>query len=431
MWIELINFTKYKNWKSIFACGFFLLFLSMPYVSQASSDEALVLRIGNYEKNIPYKTYSEWFSFSPSLSINSSYVSEIENTDFCKQKSFFCNLTMTEKLKMHLKKESNASIDKEKIEKILKAISQEVNQDPVEAIFKIENGKLSLLVADQKGLTIDLDQSEKILIELLKNNTAEKNKPINLPVREIEPEIKATDIDTLRINSLLGEGISDFRGSPLSRIHNIEVATKKYNGLLIRPEQEFSFVEALGPVDEEHGYLPELVIKQDKTEPEFGGGICQVSTTAFRAAIYSGLKIIARKNHAYPVSYYNPQGMDSTIYIPKPDLKFRNNTPGFILVQTKIEGTKLIFSFWGTDDGRKVEINGPTILEKNSDGSMKTIFTQKVTNANGTEIINDDFKSLYASPSKYPHPGTEKLTSKPDDWSKKQWELYKKTNNLS
>ena len=203
------------------------------------------------------------------------------------------------------------------------------------------------------------------------------------------------------IETLIGQGKSDFKGSTRSRIHNIKTALTRYDGLLIAPGEEFSFVENLGEVDGEHGYLPELVIKNDKTEPEFGGGICQVSTTAFRAAIYSGLEITARKNHAYPVSYYNPQGMDATIYVPKPDLKFINNTPGYILIQTEIEGTQLTFNFYGTNDGRKVEVDGPHILERNSDGSMKTAFTQKVLDENGKEIINETFSSFYDSPNKY------------------------------
>ena len=172
--------------------------------------------------------------------------------------------------------------------------------------------------------------------------------------------------------------------------------------------------------------MPELVIKNGATEPEFGGGICQVSTTTFRAAIYSGLKITARRNHAYPVSYYNPQGMDSTVYVPQPDLKFINNTPRYILIQTKIEGTILTFDFYGTDDGRKTTVDGPTITERQPDGSMKATFTQHVADASGKEFINDVFNSSYKSPYLYPHPGGITLTVKPSNWSKDQWKAYQK-----
>ena len=200
--------------------------------------------------------------------------------------------------------------------------------------------------------------------------------------------------------------------------------------MLIKPGEEFSFIKTLGPVDESTGYLPELVIKTDKTVPEFGGGMCQVSTTAFRAALNSGLKVTARTNHAYPVVYYNPQGLDATVYIPNPDLRFINDTPNYILIQTKIVGTQLFFDFYGTSDGRQTKIIGPQVLEKNDDGSMKTVAYQEVSDANGNLIRKDTFKSNYKSPSLFPHPGEEKITEKPSDWSVKQWKEYKKANGI-
>jgi vancomycin resistance protein YoaR len=197
--------------------------------------------------------------------------------------------------------------------------------------------------------------------------------------------------------------------------------------VLIAPGEEFSFVDRLGPVDGEHGYLPELVIKNNRTEPEFGGGICQVSSTFFRAAFNSGFKITERRNHAYPVQYYRPYGMDATIYIPKPDLKFRNNTSGYVLLQPKVEGFNLIVQAFGSNDGRSVTIDGPHILERRDDGGMRTLFTQTVKDASGETIIEDNFFSNYKSPSLFPHPGEEVLTVKPKDWSEREWKEYLRT----
>jgi vancomycin resistance protein YoaR len=292
----------------------------------------------------------------------------------------------------------------------------------------MEDGKVSVFALSKNGIELDREKSLKIIFNYFKNNI--NTGEIRLAYAEIPPEVTTDSIDNLGIKNLIGEGTSNFAGSPKNRIHNIHVGAKKFNGILIKPGEEFSFIKTLGPVDESTGYLPELVIKTDKTVPEFGGGMCQVSTTAFRAAIYSGLKITARRNHAYPVSYYNPQGMDATVYIPNPDLRFKNNTPGHILIQTKIEGTKLIFDFFGTDDSRQTNITGPKITERNSDGSMKATFTQEVSDKDGNQIIKDIFNSAYDSPSKYPHPGEELLTKKPSDWSDNEWKKYKKTHNL-
>jgi hypothetical protein len=97
-------------------------------------------------------------------------------------------------------------------------------------------------------------------------------------------------------------------------------------------------------------------------------------------------------------------------------------------VQSSIENdTELVFRFYGTKDGRAITIDGPHILQSNPDGSMKTVFSQLVTDATGASIINDSFWSNYKSPSLFPHPGEEPIyTTKPQGWSEKQWSEYKK-----
>ncbi len=346
---------------------------------------------------------SSWLSEKVFLNYAKNYNSEIENPDLCAYyKSLSCELSFNARKENHIRKESTLLINTDLLKKSLSALATRVNKDPIDARLKIEDGKVSAFSLSEKGISLDENKSAKAIIDYLKNSS--ESQMLALPYQEINPKIGENSADSMGINTLIGEGHSDFRGSSKNRITNIKIATNKFNGVLIKPGEEFSFINTLGPVDAEHGYLPELVIKQDKTEPDYGGGICQVSTTAFRAAIYSGLEITARQNHAYPVSYYNPQGMDATVYIPRPDLKFINNTPGYILIQTKIEGTILTFQFYGTSTGQTVKIIGPIILERNPDGSMKTTFTQQIYDKDNHLSKETVFKSNYESPNKYPHP---------------------------
>jgi vancomycin resistance protein YoaR len=142
------------------------------------------------------------------------------------------------------------------------------------------------------------------------------------------------------------------------------------SGIVIKPDEVFSTVQALGTIDNTTGYLPELVIKGDRTIPEFGGGLCQVSTTLFRAALDAGLPITERQNHSRRVSYYEKDergvfigpGLDATIYDTGPDLKFLNDTGNPILVISYVVGSKITFELYGTRDGRTSEIIGPTAL---------------------------------------------------------------------
>jgi vancomycin resistance protein YoaR len=233
-------------------------------------------------------------------------------------------------------------------------------------------------------------------------------------------EVREDNLDQLGINELISTGWSDAAGSPKNRIHNYTVGASKFNGVLIKPDETFSFNKTLGPVDASTGYLPELVIKEDKTVPEYGGGMCQVSSTAFRAALNAGLPIVERLYHAYPVQYYKPFGVDATVYLPKPDLVFKNDTGHYILIQTRINGTKLYFDFYGTKANRTIKFSGnekadgavdavekitPTIYDQDirGKGSFTAVFYRHIYDPTGKLTDNDKFTSKYDSPDKYPH----------------------------
>lgn len=393
--------------------------------------EKLSLLVGDKKYDLSREEILSWLEEKAYLGYNPIYQSEIEFSNICiYKKSLVCRLSFSYTSEEHIQKIYSLSLDDSKISGFVKDTARKINKDPENAKLKIENGKVSTFSLSSPGIKLNEEKSTEIITAYLIQK--EYTEPIRLDFEKIKPEISTDSIDNLGITELIGEGRSNFKGSPKNRIYNIKVATNRFNGTLIKPKEEFSFVKVLGEVDGEHGYLPELVIKKDKTEPEFGGGICQVSTTAFRAAINTGLEITARRNHVYPVSYYNPQGMDATVYVPRPDLRFINDTPNYILIETKIDGTELIFNFYGTNDGRKINIIGPKILEKNPDGSMKATFTQQILGKNDELIREDVFNSSYDSPAKYPHPVLEGeiLTKKPKDWSDGEWKDYKKAHGI-
>lgn len=283
-------------------------------------------------------------------------------------------------------------------------ITVETNKTAQDARFEMADGRVTLFSEARNGNVLNLDQTAAAVKLAAKNGLNETA----LVVDTTEPQIKSVaEAEKLGIKDLLGKGESNFAGSPRNRIHNIEVGTARFHGLLIPPGVTFAFNQNLGPVNKEMGYKPELVIKENVTTPEYGGGLCQVSTTAFRAAMLSGLKIVERSNHAYPVSYYGVPGFDATIYPNQrtwsdgTDLKFLNDTPGHILIQTKIEGSNLIFEFWGTSDGREVKLVGPTVYGRQPSGALKATLTRQISkNEKQDEQI---FLSSYKSPALFPH----------------------------
>ncbi|MBI4709444.1 MAG: VanW family protein, partial [Candidatus Portnoybacteria bacterium] len=283
------------------------------------------------------------------------------------------------------------------VQNFLTELAPSVNRETVNANLALNDGKVVAFALSQNGRKLKIQESAKKISQ----DILARQKEVSLIIEETKPEITTDTIDTLGLTSLIGQGVSDFAGSPKNRTHNIGVGAARFNGVLIEPGQDFSFNEILGEVSAKEGYLPELVIKGNKTIPEYGGGICQISTTLFRAAINSGLKITERYPHAFPVKYYNPQGFDATIYPPHPDLRFINDTPNNILIQSKIIGTKITFELYGTKDDREIKVNGPIILESNPDGSMKTILYQEIWR-NGELERKDTFRSNYKSPALYP-----------------------------
>lgn len=400
--------------------------------SENTNSSELVLKIKEQPDEIVSNTeIHNWINYNPTLQYNKNYSSSIENTNLCPENdSIICAISIRIIDRIRVQKISKPVVDEKKVKEFLEKLSEKIDVEPVDALFTIEDGRVSAFSIEKDGSKLNIEKSTETILSYL--NTNNKENSIELFMEKVSPEIKSADINKFGINEVIGEGSSHFYGSTSSRMHNIKVATRRFDGYMIKPGEEFSFVSILGEVDGEHGYKQELVIKNNKTEAEYGGGVCQVSTTMFRAAIFSGLEITARRNHAYPVSYYNPQGMDSTVYIPKPDLKFINNTPNYILIKAELDIPKreLVFKFYGTNDGRKTEIDGPHIISREADGSMKTTFTQTVTDKDGREVFSDVFNSNYDSPNNYPHPGQEKLTQKPEDWSNKQWKEYKRTHGI-
>lgn len=277
-------------------------------------------------------------------------------------------------------------------------IAPHIDKQAVNARFERSGDRVTQFAIPQEGQTLDLNASVAAVQDAISASAAQAN----LVVARLEPAIRDTsDIESLGISHLLATGTSDFAGSPNNRRHNIIEGTSRYHGLLLPAGAEFSFNKFLGPVDGQHGFLPELVIKKNVTIPEFGGGLCQVSTTVFRAAINAGLAITARRNHAYAVSYYGTPGFDATIYPPYTDLRFTNNTPGYVLIQARIEGTKVSIEFWGTDDKREVTVTGPHPYDRALDGAVKATLNQKVTRE-GEVIIDETFYSRYRSPNLFP-----------------------------
>lgn len=299
-------------------------------------------------------------------------------------------------------------------------IASLVNREPVEAKFQLEGDRVSVFEPAQPGLALNTEAlTKEIALKAFDLSVAAE---IDIPISTKDPALTTESVNNYGIKELVGQGTSRFRGSPAGRVHNLSLASSKLNGVLIAPGETFSMYKVVGEVEKSTGYQDAFVILNGRTVPGVGGGLCQVSTTLFRAALNAGLPIVERHQHAYRVNYYEQNsgpGIDAAVYFPTWDFKFKNDTANYMLIQTKVDEKTMSaeFNLYGVKDGRKVEISKPIVTNQTppppelrvddptlARGTEKEVdhavwganvsFSRKVIK-DGVEVISDTFKSNY------------------------------------
>lgn len=227
--------------------------------------------------------------------------------------------------------------------------------------FDVNAGRPVVIQPSIAGRQLNVDAT----IAALQNALVTGQNQGQLPVEVVAPKVDSNQIDEMGIRELVANGTTYYAGSSRDRIHNIEVAAEKFEGIVIPPNGIFSFNSIVQDVSAANGFADSLIIWGDRTAVGVGGGVCQVSTTAFRSAFLAGFPIVERYNHGYVVSWYGEPGMDATIYTPSVDFKFRNDTSAYLLVQPVVDSVNGVISFlyYGTKPDRQVTISQPIISD--------------------------------------------------------------------
>ncbi len=259
----------------------------------------------------------------------------------------------------------------EPINKMLDTIEADVNVPVQDALFTFSGGRVTAFRPSKDGRALNREEALIRIHDAFFSGARSgiTRLTIIIPIDTIHPSITTDKANFFGIKQLIGRGYSEFAGSIAGRIHNVALAAGRINGVLIKPGETFSFNGAVGDISAATGYQSAYIIKEGRTVLGDGGGVCQVSTTLFRAALAAGLPIVERHAHAYRVHYYEEggfkPGLDATVYGPTYDLKFKNNTPGYILIQTKtnLSNLSLTFELYGTGDGRTAQISNQKLWD--------------------------------------------------------------------
>lgn len=296
------------------------------------------------------------------------------------------------------------TLSKSAVGKYVAGIAARIDQKGQDAALTIRDGKASVFKPSRDGIALDQKSAVADIIDVLSRDDGERSLVLNVKITK--PTVTEDSLNDLGIKELIAVGSSTFPGSSAARIQNVYTAANRYNGLLIKPGETFSFGANLGEVSAATGYAPAKVIVNNRQELQYGGGICQVSSTLYRAALLAGLPIVQRTNHSFAVSYYTAPygvpGVDATIWYPAVDLKFKNDTGHYILIQTVISGVSLKFQMYGTKvkEGR---IRGPFFVSGSHDDTKpsRTVFYRDVV-VNGKVTKTDTTYTSYKASTDFP-----------------------------
>lgn len=301
--------------------------------------------------------------------------------------------------------------DESKISKIVKRVARNINKDPVDATVKL-NGAAFSVVDGQNGISVDQKKLKSDILASINSNLSDAE--IDITVNSVEPKVKKDALSS--INTKISSFTTMFKLSDANRSGNIKIASQAVDGTVVMPGEVFSMNKAVGPRIGERGFKEANVIINGELVPGMAGGICQVTTTVYNAALYANFPIVSRRAHALRV-HYVPAGRDATISGDAIDFKFRNSNKTPIFVHTYVSGGSVTADIYGTNEHpeQKVVVSsevtqtldppsptlikdsslkeGEKVVETKSVSGSKSITYRKVYNGDTlvkTEVLSKD-----------------------------------------
>lgn len=227
-------------------------------------------------------------------------------------------------------------------------------REPQNAYFKVFDDKQVELMPEKFGYRFDHDDIEHAVL----TNLAQLDTPLTIIVPFAEktpPQVTASFLKEKGIRDLMISFSTGFDPTLTTRVHNIELAASKINNYLLEPGDVFSFNKTIGNPTAKKGYKLANVIVGNKLVPGIGGGICQISSTLYNAAVLADLEIVERYSHRLTVPYIDP-GRDATVSYASKDLSFRNNKDHYILILAFVENEEFTIRLFGQPLDVRVEI---------------------------------------------------------------------------
>ncbi|MDQ3657192.1 MAG: VanW family protein [Chloroflexota bacterium] len=339
--------------------------------------------------------------------------------------------------------DGKAALDLDKLQERLQQIADDVLTPAQNVTLGWDDG-VYVIDDDVDGTGVDMDAIGPLLLETARTTS----RSVPLPVQTLKAGARSDNIDELGLEGHLTYGSSSFAGSSETRAANVVAACNNVSYKLVGPGEQFSFNDQMGPISLDNGFVEGKIIQGDWTASDLGGGVCQVSTTVFRAALLSGFKFEEWYAHGWRLAFYetdgSPPGMDAAIYQPnnvdefEKDLVFENPLDSWLLLMMVVDGDTAYAHLYGRDNGWTTEIFEPRVSEpkdpgepvvrenpelargerrkvQNAQPGYTVYLRRKVTDADGNVVSDGDFVSDYrAQPEAWEvGPGTPGTTATP------------------
>lgn len=270
------------------------------------------------------------------------------------------------------------------IKKLVEKLENEIEEKAMDGKIARKNGSF-MITPEKKGLSLDREKAEGLIVEGIKSLSKEN---IILPVRIRKPKITEDSLKVIK--ELLGGFSTKFKLSQKNRVFNLKIAAEMINGKVLLPGEVFSVYEMIGPVTRDKGYKDAPVIIGGQLKDDVGGGVCQIATNVYNAALRSNLAIIERRHHGFPVSYVTI-GQDATIAGDWIDMKFKNSLKTPVFIEMYLNGDNLVTNIYGEKKGNKIELESEILGEI----SPKTIYKKDNSKYTDYKKVEKESKKGY------------------------------------
>jgi vancomycin resistance protein YoaR len=289
----------------------------------------------------------------------------------------------------------DVSLNRDLLDGRLTNVYNDLTVKPVEASYDFDANGDIFVKPSHEGRSVE---GEK-LIDSIQGGLFEGKREYEVPVTVAKPQFTTTALEAKKPTELQGTYRTNYTATTdqgQTRVENLKIASEAVSGTFVAPGQTFSMLEHVANLDY---YQTHVIVDGAETVDE-GGGLCQVTSTLYNAALYAGMEITERTAHYSQLPYIRP-GMDATVWYGGPgtaddlDMKFKNTTDGYVLVQEYVSNDGYIYAnVYGVPDKVEVEMSSEPIYRA-EDASKWVAYYERTRN--GKVVYSDQWETAYGA----------------------------------